>query len=317
MRKRAIFLKSVALVMGVGAGLAMAETIIGTTSGKVYHNHPDTCGSAKRIQPDNTRRFASKEEAEREGRRQCRTCARLDEKAKEDPPEDAPTKRRSSSGEVGATRVAPPSAGPVRVVSDPSAEAPTRLPQFAHATRVLDGGTIELDVGDKVCLLGIVTPLRNQPAARDALRFIREQTQGRLLRLTMFSFVGRGADRDALGRWIASVEPEGGRDLAGELLFNGYAWLDRGAASARSDEYARLEEAAWSAHRGVWRALSGPDGERIVVTGRGATEYHDQKCEHVPHLTDPLKLKVNEARSRRLAPCRRYRAKGTEKTGQD
>ncbi|MCA9255651.1 MAG: hypothetical protein KDA33_08425, partial [Phycisphaerales bacterium] len=90
MRKRAFFLKSVALVVGVGAGLALAETIIGTTSGKVYHNHPDTCGSARRIQPDNTRRFASREEAEREGRRQCKTCARLDEKAKEKPPEGEP-----------------------------------------------------------------------------------------------------------------------------------------------------------------------------------------------------------------------------------
>lgn len=315
MRRTASYLRCLAAIVVAVSSFAMADTIVGTSSGKVYHNHPEACGSAKRIQPDNVTRFASKEEAERAGRRQCRSCAKLDAKAAESkPPEDSSQQdKRQVRGDLARP------AGPIRRVTDRSAASPTRLrlPQLVHVTRVIDGGTIELDTHDKACLLGVIVPNRSQPAARDAQRFIREQTRDRLLKLSSSESFGDPIDRDALGRWRVSIAPEGGRDLAGELLFHGYAWLDRDRPTGRAAEYARLEESAWSARRGIWRQLEGEAGQRVVTTGRSATAYHDQKCEHVPHLTDPMQLSINEARARRLVPCDEYRAKGEEKSGQD
>ncbi|MCB9853991.1 MAG: hypothetical protein H6819_12895 [Phycisphaerales bacterium] len=318
MRGNASILKCLAVIVISASSLAMADTIVGTTSGKVYHNHPDECGSAKRIQPDNITRFASKEEAERAGRRQCRSCAKLDAKAAESRPRDDASQQGSRRGEDSSARGVAP-VGPVRTASDRSVVSPSisRLPQLAHVTRVIDGGTLELDTHDKACLLGVIVPMRGQPAARDAQRFIKEQTRDRLMKLSAPEPLNDPIGRDALGRWRVSIAPEGGRDLAGELLFHGYAWLDRDRLTARTAEYARLEETAWSARRGIWRQLEGEAGQRIVATGRGATAYHDAKCEHVPHLTDPMQLTINEARARRLVPCSEYHAKGDEKSGQE
>lgn len=308
------------IVVMVALKPAMSETIIGTARGKVYHNHPKECSSAKRIRPDNITRFASREEAEQAGRRQCRACARLDRKAAEAKQGGGPAGagNRESNRPIRATRrpVDPPPVRPVserRTLSPPS----TALPRLAHATHILDAGTIELDTGDKARLLGVIVPHRGQPADRDAHRLIKEQTRDRLLQLSAPSATFGLAARDPLGRWRVSIMPKGGRDLAGELLFNGYAWLDRDHLTERSGEYARLEEAAWTARRGIWRELPGDVGARIVVTGRGATEYHDDKCRHVDHLTQPMQMTVNEARARRLVPCSEYRAKGEEKSGQD
>lgn len=316
MRRRLLPIASCFLVILSNPTGATAETIIGAAKSKIYHNHPKDCSSARRISGDNRTRFASKEEAEREGRRQCKICAKLDKKEVEKKA-DAADSDGVHERTIGDTaRSVPP---PVRVVSHDSIDgaSASSLPQFAHAKHVLGGGTIELDTGDKACLLGVVVPRRWQPAARDAHRFLEEQTEGRLLRLTPPDVRSAMSGRDPLGRWRVSVMPKGGRDLAGELLFHGYAWLDRDHLTGRSAEYARQEAAAWSAKRGIWRPLDGEDGARTVVTGRGATAYHDPKCEHVRHLTEPMRLTVNEARARRLVPCSEYRAKGAEKSGQD
>ena len=115
--------------------------------------------------------------------------------------------------------------------------------------------------------------------------------------------------RDALGRLLVYMTPQpDGRDLGGELLFRGYAWLDRGARFDRRPEYARREEEAWRAGRGVWRQLDGAAGESKVVTGRHAHHYHDLNCPHVQHLTGKFTITLNEAKSRRRPPCPRYHA---------
>lgn len=317
MCNRNALLRLVVVVVIAMAGPAFAESVIGTANGKVYHNHPELCGSAKRIGADNITRFASRQEAEQAGRRQCKRCAGLDKKAAEQTPVPGEGSGDASAGAGGGQRSTGP-VPPIRLAADRQSPTPPvlRLPQIAHATKVLDGGTIELDTGDKASLLSVIVPHRGQPAARDAHRFIKEQTRDRLLTLSMPESSPGLMARDALGRWRVSAAPQGGRDLAGELLFHGYAWLDRDHLTERTAEYARLEEAAWRAGRGIWRQLPGECGARVVVTGRGATQYHDAKCEHAPHLTQPMSMSVNEARARRLVPCSEYRAKGDEKSGQ-
>jgi endonuclease YncB( thermonuclease family) len=291
--------------------LAFADAVIGTKSGKVYHNHPKDCASARRIGDANLTRFASREEAETSGRRQCRVCAKLDQKNKAEP--DATPPKPTKRGEPRPPENDPPPAR--NGVPVPPPVSTTSLPEMVRATKVIDAGTIELDTGDKVHLAGIVVPDRAQPLARSAQRFIVEQTRDRLLRATVSATACAPTGRDTLGRWCVSIVPTpDGRDLAGELLFQGYAWIDHTHSSPRSAEYDRLEEAAWRAGRGIWTPLEGAAGQREVIAGRGASAYHDDHCEHLPHLTNVIKMPVNEARARRLVPCGEYRAKGDERT---
>lgn len=290
--------------------IATGEAVIGTTSGKVYHNHPEACASARRIRDDRLTRFASRAEAEAAGRRQCRTCERLDEKGARPPESAPPEKPRVEVEPREADKDLPPPPG-----GDIIEQQSPRIAGVVRATAVLDAGTLTFDTGDRAFLAGVIVPSRTQPMARDAQRFIVEQTRDRLLRATVMTSPCAVEGRDALGRWCVAVSPQpGGRDLAGELLFQGYAWLDRSSASTRSAEYARLEEAAWRARRGIWSELKDDAAKRQVTTGRGAWEYHDERCDHVAHLTEARTMPLNEARARRLVPCCHYRAKGGERS---
>ncbi len=114
--------------------------------------------------------------------------------------------------------------------------------------------------------------------------------------------------RDELGRLLVYLSPEpDGRDLGAELLFQGYAWLDRQSAFERRREYVNREEEAWRSGRGIWQPLGSPAGERKVVSGRFAENYHDPKCPHVAHHSGKITLTVNEAKARRLTPCSYFR----------
>ena len=94
-----------------------------------------------------------------------------------------------------------------------------------------------------------------------------------------------------------------GRDLGGELFFQGFAWLDRAASFDRRAEYTRREEEAWQAKRGIWQPLDGEAGKREVVTGRHAPYYHEPDCPRAVHLTGKMELTLNEAKARRLPPA--------------
>jgi endonuclease YncB( thermonuclease family) len=183
------------------------------------------------------------------------------------------------------------------------------LPEIARITDVHPGGTIELDTGEKVRLLGIVWPVRGQPSAEEAAALVKEQTDERRVRMTHDAADEPAGRRDALGRLLVYMTPQpDGRDLGGELLFRGYAWLDRESLCGRHPEYVRRLEEAWRAGRGVWRQLDGAAGESKVVTGRHAHHYHELNCPHVQHLTGKFTITLNEAKSRRLPPCPRYQA---------
>ena len=313
-RARVSLLFSAVLVLfangGVAPRLAVAsDVVIGAKNSKVYHLYPAECGSAKRISPANRISFKSAEDAERAGRRLCKRCETLREKKKTQAEATGGSgQSEGSERSDGLSGSTPPtgSSGEPGPSGPPAAE----LPQIARVTGVLPGGTIELDIGEKVRLVGVVCPEEGQPGAEDAVRFIAEQTRGRKVRLARDASSGASSHRDALGRLLVHLTPEpDGRDLGGELIFQGFAWLDRDARFARLREYTRREEEAWRAPRGIWKPEKGAAGNRKVVTGRHAHHYHDPNCRHLAHLTDKITLTVNEAKSRRLPPCALYGAK--------
>jgi endonuclease YncB( thermonuclease family) len=303
-RLRGILVGGALLVFLAASAVALAalvDQVMGAKNSKVYHLYPEECSTAKRINQENVIRFASAEEAERSGRRPCKTCETIRAKrqleggsGKAGPPAVRPDQRNEGKDRP------PPTTQPG--IND-SAGGPD-LPQFARVTGVLVGGTLELDIGEKARLLGVAGPAEGQSFAEDAVRFLTEQTRGRTVRLSKDPADSSAVGRDSLGRLFVYVTPQpDGRDLGGELIFQGYAWVDREARFDRRAEYARHEEEAWRDHRGIWRPLTGEAGKREVLSGRFAHDYHDPKCPHVPHLTGMVKMTVNEAKSRRLPPC--------------
>jgi len=305
-----------ALVVFIGAALsasiASARECIGTQKSKIYHTQPLRCGSAKRIQGDNRVVFKDAKEAERAGRRQCKRCAQLDAK------EDKANADQEQRPLMGGGRPAPRRNTNGRkegIVPPPTDVSPdVGLPRMVRIKKILPAGTLELESGKRVCFDGVIVPNENQPHAFDARDAIQHESQGRLMRMVQDSHRGVPAGRDGLGRWrVRLAADDGGRDLAGELVYAGYAWLDRSRWTNRWDELSRLEENAWRAGRGIWQQLDGPAGQMKVVTGRGAIAYHEARCDHVKLLTEPREIELNEARARRLVPCEHFRAKAIKR----
>lgn len=306
-----VLLALVLLATSAPALAALVGEVIGAKNSKVYHLYPEECGTARRINAENVIRFASADEAERAGRRLCKTCETLRAKRQLDGGDGKPGGEPVRPGEKRENRSRPPLTTQPTTAGVPFT---SDVPQFARVTAVLSGGTVELDIGEKVRLIGVACPAEGQALADEAVRSIHEQTRGRTVRLSQDSAVGNAAPRDSLGRLAVYLTPQpDGRDLGGELIFQGFAWLDREARFDRRAEYARHEEAAWQDHRGIWKPLPGEAGRREVVTGRFAPHYHDPRCPHVAHLTGVVKMTVNEAKNRRLPPCPLYR--GKEKPG--
>ncbi len=316
-RATARWLFSALLAIIANGGIApqhaiASDVVIGAKNSKVYHLYPDECGSAKRISPGNRISFKSAKEAELAGRRLCKRCEALREKKKN---QAEPTGGSGQSEGSEHSDGSPGSQPPTGPSGEPGPSGPpvASLPQIVRVTGVLPGGTIELDIGEKARLLGVVCPQEGQAGAEDAVRFLVEQTRGRKVRLAHDASSGKSFHRDALGRLLVHLTPEpDGRDLGGELIFQGYAWLDRDARFSRRPEYTRREEEAYRAPRGIWQPEKGAAGKRKVVTGRHAYHYHDPNCRHVAHLTDMITLTVNEAKSRRLPPCAYYGEKDNE-----
>lgn len=303
---RGVLSRWVCLLACTLPGAALGGEIFGTKSGKVYHTQGSACASAARISESNRVQFGSIEEAEKAGRRVCKRCQDLADRGGSKTPSEPPERNDDDTG--APARPAPPADRP-SPGSPPDAGIRSDLPpEFARVTRVLHGGTLVLDTGDKAVLAGVTCPDRGQPCAKDAVRFLTEQTVDRMVRITVdSSHLNR---RDEHGRAVVYLAQDpGGRDVAAELLFQGYAWVDRCVAFDRRSDYLRQEESAAQGRRGVWKPLEGNEGEADVVTGRHALHYHSPKCPHVEHLNDPLTLSVNEARLRRLTPCGEYRGK--------
>jgi endonuclease YncB( thermonuclease family) len=310
LRRVGLLVVTVCLSAGLAAVAAgFFETIIGSKKGKTYHLYPEECGVARRIRPENVMRFTSAAQAEQAGRHLCKTCEKIRDKHLAESAQGGPKPdpKPSHKDNLRSTQKKPP---PATLPAGPDPDVASIISHFARIERVLPGGTLELDVGEKARLLGVVLPADGQPFAKEATRFIKEQTHGRTVQLSLDSSADPLEHRDTLGRFAVYLTPQpDGRDLAGELLFQGYAWLDREARFDRQLEYLRREEEAWRDQRGMWKPLEGEAGNIEVVTGRFATQYHDPRCPHVALLTGKLTMTLNEAKSRRLAPCPLYKAR--------
>lgn len=289
----------------------MAE-VMGAKKSKVYHTHPDRCGAAKNIADGNRVTFKSVEEAKGEGRRLCKTCARLDEKLKEEGSKKKEAKTPPETGRKSEPKQDDPKHGDSEprdkpgVPGDESRPLPPARIKIVKVKRVLPGATLELDNGERIYLAGIGAPIRGQPIADELDRQLEKLTKGRKVTIAWLS-AGESV-RDRYGRLAAFASAGSSReDLGGRLIEDGLAWVDRSANFELLSEYLRLEDdAAWD-QRGVWKRLKGAGGAASVVVGKFTREYHSPDCPHASLLIEPTTISVNEAKGRRLTPCEFWR----------
>lgn len=139
-------------------------------------------------------------------------------------------------------------------VGDPGAGAPLTTDGEVLCTRVIDGDTIEVLVGERVRYIGIDTPeLRPSEAGAEAATAAnRRLVEGRVVRLEMDV-----QPRDRYGRLLAYV-------WVGDLLVNeelvrlGYAQVSTYPPNVRYQErLLAAEREARAAGRGLWGAGAG------------------------------------------------------------
>jgi len=298
--------------LGLSPVAAQAEgsACYGSKDSKVYHADA-ACPSGKKIIAENRIAFKSVADAEEQGRRLCRTCERrmASGKAREDkqpasppppPPTDDPAKeKRSGRGKNAASQ--PANSKPPVPRIDPA--------RAMTVKRVLPGGAMLLDNGDKVRLLGVCCPEDRQPLAAEAVAHIEKLVKSRKCEQSWDGPASRPELRNENGQLLLYVAAGMNRvDLGGELIEQGLAWVDRDRACTKADDYLTREHLAWSEGRGIWRRLDGVAGQARVLTGQYARHYHPTDCPHEVHLNEPSEITVNEAKARRLAPCCFYRA---------
>jgi endonuclease YncB( thermonuclease family) len=285
-------------ILGAGSTRATADGVVGAKKSKVYHTHPDDCSAARNINGDNRVSFASEEEAKKEGRRLCKSCVKLDERAKKKAAEPSEAERPARSKR------------PKNADTD---ESESEVPPGGEAIEVqvkmvVTGGTLQLENGDKVRLFGVIAPQSGQPHADETVRFMEKRLKGCKVKLAPVEGAQIKTRRDGLGRSLAFVLlSSGDSDLGGELISEGLAAVDRSVEFVRLDDYLKREDDAAWAGRGIWKKQDSPAGAAKVVTGKHTHEYHAADCPHVVHLIDPATISVNEAKGRRLHPCEYYR----------
>ena len=131
-------------------------------------------------------------------------------------------------------------------------------PVVAEVTRVVDGDTIEVDLGgetEDVRYIGVDTPESVAPGepvecyGKTASRFNTRLVEGERVRL-----VFDAERRDRYGRLLAYVYA-GPVFVNAELVRRGYArTLTIEPNTDRADQFARLEQAAGGSGRGLWGA---------------------------------------------------------------
>ena len=272
----------------VGPALAVAlqaDLIAGTASGKVYHTHPD-CASLKKIAPENRVTFASVAMAEREGRRLCKTCEKLHARENGGADGKKQVKKEPTSTQPGASDATDGGNSTARVV------------------KVLSGGTLVLDNGEKAVLQAVGIPLKQQEMARECHAAMSE----RALNQAVGSISREGVPiRDAHGRLkVHIIFNPGEPELGAVLISEGLAWAEPDVILTRIFPYDKAEAEAWEKGKGIWKRIEGPAGQREVLVGRFARNYHPVNCRHEPLLIEPARITINEAKARRLVPCDRY-----------
>jgi micrococcal nuclease len=191
----------------------------------------------------------------------------------------APTRAAAPAGQPTAPRPTPTAAstsGPAPTQAPaPASKAPAAGVGLVPVVGIVDGDTIKVRVNgvtERVRVIGIDTP---ELASKDCFA---QQASSRMQSLVQSKSVRlvadpTQADRDRYGRLLRHVQLADGRSVAQLLIAGGFGTeytYDR--AYAGQAAYRRAEEAARTAHLGIWSSgcLSGAAAAGAAGTGAAA-----------------------------------------------
>jgi micrococcal nuclease len=160
---------------------------------------------------------------------------------------------------------APPDSLAARSRTVPAAPSVARS-GWRVCERVVDGDTIVLDGDERVRLIGVDTPEKDdrrddvRQLARQATSFTRQRVAGRRVRLEYDQ-----TRHDRYGRTLAYVHVEGGSMLNAEIIRQGYGYAYVRHPFRYMAEFRAYEREARKAAVGLW---STDTGRELQATGR-------------------------------------------------
>ena len=137
--------------------------------------------------------------------------------------------------------------------------SPEPAPGYRFCTRVIDGDTIELEGGERVRLIGVNTPEKNDARAEvrqlaaAATEFTRRLSEGRRVRLEY--------DRerqDRYGRTLAYVFLEDGAFVNVQIVRQGYGFAYTRFPFRYRENFRAYEREARQSGRGLWAGTRFP-----------------------------------------------------------
>ncbi|MFZ5980965.1 MAG: thermonuclease family protein [Candidatus Zixiibacteriota bacterium] len=169
--------------------------------------------------------------------------------------------------------------------------------------KIIDGDTVELRGGDRLRLLGIDTPEKDEPYYETARQFLEKIALGRPARV---EYAGR--KRDNYGRLLGYLYIDS-VFVNRQILENGLGYLylfkDNDPNSPEIKELLTAQREALKNHTGIWSLARTP--EQYYVASSNSFRFHRPGCRSVAEI-NPANLRKfstrEEALYEGLAPCR-------------
>lgn len=214
----------------------------------------------------------------------------------------------STSGTGSATATSSSGTSPIYASLPANAEKVT-------VRNVYDGDTLTLTDERRVRFLGVDTPevKENQPFAQEAKAYTKQVICGSNQHPDIWLTYEPGQPKeDHYGRllafvWVKDESGHGGYLCVNEgIIHAGYATAYTPNANAKMhnwDKFIALQTDARAAKRGMWSNSSKDDDKTVYKTANGSA-FHQRNCEHLAEIRNLTELKVSDALSRGLHPCR-------------
>ena len=119
-------------------------------------------------------------------------------------------------------------------------------------TRVVDGDTVAARIDGqgqeiRIRLYGIDAPEKRQAYGQQATQALQSLTSGRKAEM-------EAMDKDRYGRTVAMIRTDKGKDVNGEMVASGMAWVyPRYCRASVCGRWEMLERSARAAKLGLWR----------------------------------------------------------------
>ncbi|MCL2459671.1 MAG: thermonuclease family protein [Desulfobulbus sp.] len=119
-------------------------------------------------------------------------------------------------------------------------------------TRVVDGDTVAARIDGqgqeiRIRLYGIDAPEKRQAYGQQATQALQSLTSGRKAEM-------EAMDKDRYGRTVAMIRTDKGKDVNGEMVASGMAWVyPRYCRASVCGRWEMLERSARAAKFGLWR----------------------------------------------------------------